>query len=143
MDYTIQNNCMHIDWEAARDVLLAVGWPHREPLDIQKAFENSFAAISVYQKDKLIGFGRAISDGVLQAAIYDVVVLPDYQRHGIGEKIVEGLLQKVGHCNVILYASPGKDGFYSKLGFRKMKTGMARFLNLERMESLGFVEPAQ
>jgi hypothetical protein len=32
-------------------------------------------------------------------------------------------------CNVILYASPGKEDFYRKLGLRRMKTGMARFQN--------------
>ena len=142
MDCMIRDTCDHVDWEAVRDTFLAVGWPKREALDIEKAFKNSFAVAFVYENDRLIGFGRAISDGVLQAAIYDVVVHPDYQKHGIGRQIVERLLPKIAQCNVILYASPGKEDFYSKLGFRKMKTGMARFLNLERMESMGFIEPA-
>lgn len=143
MDYTIQDTCDHVDWEAVRDTFLAVGWPGRETLDIQTSFENSFAVVFVYQNGKLIGFGRVISDGVLQAAIYDVVVHPDYQKRGIGRRIVEGLLEKVPHCNVILYASPGKEQFYSKAGFYKMKTGMARFLDTKRMQSLGFIEPTQ
>jgi ribosomal protein S18 acetylase RimI-like enzyme len=143
MEYVIQDTYDHVDWKAVRDTFLAVGWPERETLVIQKAFENSFAVAFVYQNDKLIGFGRAISDGVLQAAIYDVVIHPDYQKHGIGQRIMERLLLKIAKCNVILYASPGKEDFYSKLGFRKMKTGMARFMNLDRMESQGFIEPAQ
>jgi ribosomal protein S18 acetylase RimI-like enzyme len=137
----IQDTCAHVDWEAVRNTFLAVGWPKRETLDIQKAFENSFAVAFVYENKKLIGFGRAISDGVLQAAIYDVVVHPEYQKRGIGRRIVERLLPQIAQCNVILYASPGKGDFYSRLGFRKMKTGMARFVNLERMESMGFIEP--
>ena len=42
----------------------------------KKSFENSHTVIFVFDNEKLIGFGRAISDGVYQAAIYDVAVLP-------------------------------------------------------------------
>ena len=40
----------------------------------------------------------------------------------------------------MLYASPGKEKFYEKLNFRKMKTGMALFLNTEKMQMKGFIE---
>jgi len=39
-----------------------------------------------------------------------------------------------------LYASPGKEGFYEKQGFRKMKTGMACFIHREAMSERGFTE---
>ncbi len=52
----------------------------------------------------------------------------------------DGILHHVSHCNVILYASPGKEGFYEKHGFRKMKTGMARFTKSEAMREGGFTE---
>lgn len=42
--------------------------------------------------------------------------------------------------NFILYASPGKEGFYKKLNFKRMKTGMAYFTNPRRMVDGGFVE---
>jgi GNAT superfamily N-acetyltransferase len=143
MNWTIEDDCTHMDWPLASDVMAAVGWPRREPADIQQAFENSFAAVAVYHEGRLIAYGRTISDGVYQAAIYDVVVHPDWQHRGIGRQIVERLLQKVERCNVILYATPGKEEFYAKLGFGKMKTGMAKFLNVDRMERLGFVERTQ
>jgi hypothetical protein len=50
------------------------------------------------------------------------------------------ILSQVSHCNVILYASPGKEGFYHKQGFRKMKTGMAHFKESEAMRKNGFTE---
>jgi hypothetical protein len=49
-------------------------------------------------------------------------------------------LNRLPPCNVILYASPGKEGFYEKHGLRKMKTGMARFTNADRMKTRGFTE---
>jgi len=42
--------------------------------------------------------------------------------------------------NVILFASPGKEDFYRKLGLRKMKTGMALFKKPDEMKEKGFTE---
>jgi GNAT superfamily N-acetyltransferase len=88
-----------------------------------------------------VGFGRVLSDGAYQAALYDVVVLPAWQGRGIGRAILEHLLQKVRDCNAILYANPGKEGFYGRLGFRRLTTGMGRFLRPGRMEEKGMIEP--
>jgi ribosomal protein S18 acetylase RimI-like enzyme len=106
----------------------------------QKIFEASYAVAFAYDGDQLIGCGRALSDGIYQAALYDVAVLPEYQDKGIGRSLVEAILTRTGQCNVILYASPGKEGFYRKLGFRAMKTGMARFIWAEVMAQKGFTE---
>ncbi|MFV0468947.1 MAG: hypothetical protein ACK5MK_08495 [Dysgonomonas sp.] len=49
-------------------------------------------------------------------------------------------MAKTPQCNFILYASPGKETFYKKLNFKKMKTGMALFFNPIRMTDNVFVE---
>jgi ribosomal protein S18 acetylase RimI-like enzyme len=94
----------------------------------------------MYHDKLLIGFGRAISDGAYQAAIYDVAVIPEFQGKGIGTAIVKHILAKLPHCNVILYAAPGKEAFYRTLGMRKMKTGMAFFKKAEEMSVKGFTD---
>jgi ribosomal protein S18 acetylase RimI-like enzyme len=81
-----------------------------------------------------------ISDGEYQAAMYDVAVNPSYQGKGIGKMIVQKIMEQIPNCNVILYASPGKEVFYEKENFRRMKTGMARFINADRMKNNGFTE---
>jgi len=88
----------------------------------------------------MVGFGRAISDGAYQAAMYDVAVVKEYQGNGLGKLIIQQLLKKLQGMNVILYASPGKEHFYTKQGFRKMKTGMAHFVNGDAMAEKGFTE---
>ena len=70
----------------------------------------------------------------------DCAVLPDFQGKGIGKMIMNKILSKISHCNIILYATPGKEGFYQTLGFRKMKTGMAHFKKSESMRERGFTE---
>ena len=105
----------------------------------QQAFQCSFAVVFVFHDDRMVGFGRALSDGAYQAAIYDFVVIPDYQGKGIGQTILKRLCRKIAHCNVILYANPGREGFYAKAGFCMLKTGMGRFLNPQKMEEKGIL----
>jgi ribosomal protein S18 acetylase RimI-like enzyme len=106
----------------------------------KKAFENSYAVVFVFEEDKLIGFGRALSDGAYQATLYDIAVVPEYQGQGIGRRIVENLLSRLSQCNVILYAAVGKENFYQKLNFKRLKTGMGMFLNSTLMQEKGFTE---
>lgn len=140
MDVEIKYDCAGINWQTIADMLARVGMTHYDPQLHQIAFENSAVTVFIYRADRLIGFGRAISDGAYQAAIYDVVVAPEFQRRGLGHTIINTILTRLPPCNVILYASPGKEGFYEKYGLRKMKTGMARFTNADHMRARGFTE---
>ena len=140
MNIKIQNDCSNIDWNYITNTLKAVGMAYFDAEMHKKAFENSHTVVFVFDEDKLIGFGRAISDGAYQAAIYDVAVLPEYQGKGIGRLIVENIIKNIPNCNFILYAAPGKEKFYEKLNFRRMKTGMALFRNADLLRSKGFTE---
>ena len=140
MEIDVRQSCTGVDWQVVSDTLKCVGMAYHEPDVHRKAFEASYTTVFVYHADRLIGFGRAISDGEYQAAVYDCAVQPEFQGKGIGAKIMDSILQWISHCNVILYASPGKEGFYQKLGFRKMKTGMAHFKKRETMSERGFTE---
>lgn len=140
MKIDITFDCANIDWNSVSETLKRVGMAYYTPGEHQKAFEASFVTVFARYHGRLIGFGRAISDGVYQAAVYDMAVIPEYQRQGIGTIIMENILKKIPFCNIILYAAIGKEKFYSKLNFRKMKTGMALFRNPEVMKQKGFIE---
>ena len=140
MNLHIKNNCSDVDWKMVPQILKTVEMGFHDPEDHKRAFEASYVSVFAYDSDRLIGFGRAISDGVYQAAIYDCAVHPDYQGRGIGRLVVQNIMQQISGCAVILYASPGKEGFYRKSGFRKMKTGMALFSQPEKMRDLGFTD---
>ena len=140
MEVSVKQDCCGVDLKTVSETLKCVGMAYHEPEVHRKAFEASHTTVFVYHVDRLIGFGRAISDGVYQAAIYDCAILPEFQRNGIGTTIMNNILSRLSHCNIILYASPGKEGFYQKLGFRKMKTGMAQFKKSEIMKGRGFTD---
>lgn len=140
MKLRYQENCKNIDWEKVRSLLREVGMSFVDADKHQLSFENSFSVIFVFDNKELIGIGRCISDGVRQSALYDIAVDPKYQGHGIGKEIVTKLMSSTPACNFILYASPGKEDFYRKLGFKKTKTGMILFSDLSRMTDSDFVE---
>jgi GNAT superfamily N-acetyltransferase len=140
MKLVIQQNCSGIDWDLVPKILELVGMGFHEPSVQRKAFEKSASVIFVYDGSMLIGFGRAISDNAYQAAIYDVAVLPQYQGKGIGKLIINTIVESLPGFNFILYASPGKERFYEKLNFRKLKTGMGLFVNAEGMANKGIIE---
>lgn len=140
MNLIIQYNCNNINWDLVSEILKKAEMGYFQGEVHKKAFENSHTVVFVFDDSKLIGFGRAISDGVYQAAIYDVAVLPEYQGKGLGKEIVSRIIECIPQCSFILYASPGKEAFYEKLNFKKMKTGMALFMNAEKMQTKGIIE---
>ena len=56
------------------------------------AIANSEPVISIWDRELLIGFARATSDGIYRATIWDVVIHPEYQGKGLGSKLVETVL---------------------------------------------------
>ncbi|MCL2457385.1 MAG: GNAT family N-acetyltransferase [Desulfobulbus sp.] len=140
MELTIRYECAGVDWREVTAILRSVGMGVYAPEQHRKGFEGSYARVFVYHGAKLVGFGRAIADGAYQAAFYDCAVAVEYQGQGIGRTIVAHLLDRVEGCNVILFATPGKEGFYERLEFSRMKTGMALFKNSEVMRQRGFIE---
>ncbi|OQX19457.1 MAG: GNAT family N-acetyltransferase [Desulfobulbaceae bacterium A2] len=134
-------DCTGVDWRQVAALLQRVGMASHDPELHCRAFNNSHTTIFVFVQQQLIGLGRAMCDGAYQAAIYDVAVAPEHQGQGLGAAIMRRLLERLPPgCNVILYAAPGKEDFYRKLGFRKMQTGMALFVQAERMRERGFTE---
>jgi ribosomal protein S18 acetylase RimI-like enzyme len=93
---------------------------------ISKILEGSFAFAVVVNKynNETIGMGRILSDGVSDAYIQDLIILPEYREKGIGKKLVESLIDYC-HKNKIfwiaLIAEPNQDEFYKKIGFKQMK----------------------
>ncbi|HRS83389.1 MAG TPA: GNAT family N-acetyltransferase [Smithellaceae bacterium] len=140
MNLDVKKDCVGVDWRTVSETLKRVGMAFHEPELHRKAFEASHAKVFIYHAGQLIGFGRAISDDAYQAAVYDCAIVPEFQGKGIGKILMNNLLSQLSHCNVILYAAPGKEGFYQAHGFRKLKTGMALFQKSDLMKKHGITE---
>lgn len=102
----------------------AVGWGSYDEKVLEKALANTMYSVSVYDDDKIIGYGRIIGDGICFLYIHDVMVAPKYQNKKIGSQIMNKLLEKVNqikienpYVRVYLGASKGKEKFYERFGF--------------------------
>ena len=102
----------------------AVGWGSYYEKVSEKALTNTMYSVSVYDDDKIIGYGRIIGDGICFLYIHDVMVIPKYQNKKIGSQIMNKLLEKVNqikienpYVRVYLGASKGKEKFYERFGF--------------------------
>jgi len=117
-------------WQESEIINLykAGGWwkDYYDSSRINDMITGSFAfAVAVIKKsDKAVGMGRVISDGVSDAYIQDLVVLPEFQDTGIGKKIVKKLLEHCLSKKIVwigLIAEPKQSGFYSNIGFNILK----------------------
>jgi ribosomal protein S18 acetylase RimI-like enzyme len=110
---------------------------------LQKVFSNSMFKCFVYENAKLVGVGRALADGADCSYICDIAVLPSHQGTGLGKQLVSHLIEASrGHKKIILYAVPGKEAFYKKFGFMRMKTAMAIFENPQQQCERGYISEA-
>jgi ribosomal protein S18 acetylase RimI-like enzyme len=91
---------------------------------IDTLVRQSFCFAGAFYGAELIGMGRAVSDGVSDAYIQDVVVFKKFRRAGIGNRIIEKIiefLQARGIGWIGLIAEPGTQQFYQRLGFSPME----------------------
>jgi ribosomal protein S18 acetylase RimI-like enzyme len=140
MHLTYHSECSLIDWDDLASVIERAPLGKRDTETLERAFMGSYSCCFVEDDDKLIGAGRAISDGATNSAIFDVVVLPEYQGRGIGRAIMEYLLQRIPQRSVLLVSTPTQQEFYQRLGFHKLKTAYLRHEDLERWIRDGYIE---
>jgi ribosomal protein S18 acetylase RimI-like enzyme len=132
-----------IDWSALTELYRIAPLGDKSPGDLKVCFTNSMFKCFVFEGDLLVGAGRAVADGIDCSYICDVAVHPGHQGQGLGKAIIGKLREfSATHRKIILYANPGKEGFYKKLGFLPMRTAMAIFRNREHAIRTGLVDEA-
>lgn len=102
-----------------------VGWGTRDANVVEEALNNTLFSVSIYDDNKIIGYGRVIGDKTIFLYIQDIMVIPEYQGQRVGTEIMNALLTKVDEYKKInpnirtyLGASKGKEKFYEKFGFK-------------------------
>lgn len=129
-----------LDWQELSALYRAAPLGDKSPQWLGTAFGNSMFRCFVRDGGRLVGAGRALADGVDCSCICDVAVLPSHQGTGLGREIIARLVaQSHGHRKIILYAVPGKEGFYRKLGFERMRTAMALFQDPAAARAQGYL----
>tara|TARA_B100000524_G_C23514423_1_gene321771 strand:- start:133 stop:588 length:456 start_codon:yes stop_codon:yes gene_type:complete len=90
--------------------------------DLKKCLANSDVIVSVWVGNEIVGFGRALSDGIYRGVLWDVVIDQNYQNKGFGKLIVNNLLssKKIKNTKKLYLMTTNKQLFYSQFNFNEV-----------------------
>jgi len=115
-NFSPQRGAIQLKFLLGRNTLWA---QNRSLQDIKKMLSNSVAIVSVWQNNQMVGFGRATSDEVYRAVLWDIVVDKKHQKNGLGKIIVDTILKNklISKAERIYLMTTSCEKFYSKMGF--------------------------
>lgn len=100
----------------------ALGWSKYtdNPEALYKAVLNSTYVVTVWEGEQLLGLARSLSDDVAIHYIQDILVIPEYQRQGLGRKLLESCMKRFEHVRSHILLTDNEERqrkFYHSLGF--------------------------
>ncbi len=109
------------------------------PLDhAKKALQNGLINVSALYNGELVGMGRLVGDGAMYWYLQEIIILPQFQRKGIGTMIVNHLVDYAkansftGKFTTVGGVSArGKEPFYEKMGFEIIPNGIKKMIEIE------------
>ena len=105
----------------------AVGWTNytNQPQMLAQALSHSLATYLARDGEKIVGLVRLIGDGFSSVFVQDLIVLPTYQRQGIGSTLMKKALSDYKDTYQIQLATEESEktlGFYRSLGFETLSS---------------------
>ena len=90
--------------------------------DLKKCLANSDVIVSLWVGNKIVGFGRALTDEIYRGVLWDIVIDQNYQGKGFGKLIVKSLLssKKIKNTKKLYLMTTNKKLFYSQLDFKEV-----------------------
>ena len=107
---------------------VAAGLSAMSPAGARIGLGASWCAVCVRVAGELVGMGRVVGDGGLFLFVVDIAVAPRWQRHGLGRRIMQALMEQV-HARACPFTQVGliADGtasvLYEQFGFRLVAPG--------------------
>lgn len=108
-------------------LFVSVGWADETTTtnsmikNFNQPFVNSMIVVSAWHNDILVGCIRALSDKMFRSVIYDLAVLPEYQKQGIGSELVKRCIEVYSNSEWVLETIPERISFYESIGFKLNK----------------------
>lgn len=110
-----------------RDVLVASTLGERRPVEdlerLEKMLRNADLVITARDNGKLVGVARSVTDYAYCCYLSDLAVDADYQRQGIGMRLIAETRARAGHqATLLLVAAPASEDYYPKIGMEHIKS---------------------
>src|SRR5262245_16982762 len=117
------------DYGAIRHLLIEVGWEQRvaDLARFEQLMAGATKTVVALDGDRLVGFGRALTDSASNGYISTLAVARDHRRLGIGRQLVTRLMDlsiPEGSVTWVLRSARGSEGFWQKMGFRPSTCAM-------------------
>jgi len=92
--------------------------------ELRNCLSKSDVIISLWIDNKIVGFGRALSDGIFRSVLWDIVIDQNYQGKGYGKVIVNSLLESkiIKNTKKIYLMTTNKKDFYAQLDFEEVNS---------------------
>ena len=105
----------------------AVGWTNytNQPQMLEQALSHSLAIYLALDGDTVVGLIRLVGDGFSSVFVQDLIVLPSYQRQGIGSSLMKEALEDFKEAYQVQLATEQTEknvGFYRSMGFETLST---------------------
>ncbi|MBR4421019.1 MAG: GNAT family N-acetyltransferase [Erysipelotrichaceae bacterium] len=109
-------------FEEIMELYQSAGWTnYLERADLlQQVYADSLCVLGAYDSDKLVGILRAVGDGQTIVFVQDIIVLPEYQRKGIGTNLLKTIMEKyddVYQMELLTDNTEKTKAFYRSVGF--------------------------
>ena len=103
----------------------------------RKALQNGLINVSAIYNGELVGMGRLVGDGAMYWYLQEIIILPKFQRKGIGTMIVNHLVDYAKANSVTGkfttlggVSAKGKEPFYEKMGFEIISNGIKKMIEI-------------
>lgn len=111
-----------LDFQAVLEIYDSVGWTNYtdRPTMLQKALKHSLFVLAAFDGDRLVGLLRTVGDGHSIVFIQDILVLPTYQRQGIGRQLLEQAIAYfpgIYQLHLLTDNTEKTRSFYEAIGF--------------------------
>ena len=90
--------------------------------DLKKCLANSDVVVSLWVGNEIVGFGRALTDGIYRGVLWDIVIDKNHQGKGFGTLILKNLLssKKIKNTKKLYLMTTNKKRFYSQFNFKEV-----------------------
>ena len=90
--------------------------------DLKKCLANSDVVVSLWVGNEIVGFGRALTDGIYRGVLWDIVIDKNHQGKGFGTLILKNLLssKKIKNTKKLYLMTTNKKQFYSQFNFKEV-----------------------
>ena len=98
-------------------------WPREYSDTAAAAALERTINVGAWDGPRLVGSVRILTDGYFFATIPEILVDPEYQRRGIGQRLMELALEKAPRGKLVFGAQPESVGFFERIGCQRTLTG--------------------